>query len=101
MLDAVNVLRIMSKKTIVASEFVQEMMKSRELRLFRTFRYIANHRMKTNSVDRRVVHRYVKRSSRRLSYDLKIRNFEIIIRLAAIEALIETHCLHSRKSRRH
>ncbi len=82
MLDAVNILRVMSKETTVAGESVQEMMKRGGLRQDRKPRHVADHRMKAISVDRRVVNRYIKRSSRRLSYTLKIRNFKTVIRLA-------------------
>ncbi len=88
MLDAVNVLCVMSKETTVVSEFVQEVMKRGGLRPDRKPRHVTDHRVKAISVDRRVVDRYIKRSSRRHSYGLKIRNFEIIIRLAGTEAII-------------
>ncbi len=100
MLDAINVLCVMSKKTTIVGESVQETVKRGELRLSRKPSHVANHRMKAISVDRRVVNRYIKRNSSRLLYGLKIRNFETIIRFVVIEAIIETHCLHSRKSQR-
>jgi len=62
MLDAVNVLCVMSKKTIIVSEFVQEVMKRDELRSNRKSQHVTNHRVKAISVDRRVVDRYIKRS---------------------------------------
>ena len=57
--------------------------------------------MKAINIDRQVVHKYVKRSSRRLLCNLKIKSFKIIIKLTIIEVLIKIHCLHLQKFQRH
>jgi len=88
MLDTINVLYIISKKTIVVSKFIQKVIKRNKFCSNKKFWYIINYRVKAISINRQVVNKYIKRSLRQLLYNLKIRNFKIIIKLVKIEAII-------------
>ena len=79
-------------------ESVQETIERGGLRPDIKPRHIADYRIKAISVDRRVINGYIKGGSCRLSYSLKIRNFETTFRLAKTEVILETHYLYLRKS---